>query len=171
VSSWPSTPDPYPPSLHDALPILATLGPRSLRLQQLDRTEGSSRVLHELRETLALKKLDEKGTSGSEDLGGEQQRLLGKAHAAGLIDRACATDIGGHIGHHKIYLLVPDGARERLDGGRIGEISVQEFDPRDRLHRQQVDRPDPPARADALRGVLAPGPRRRAEVDDAHPGP
>src|SRR5690606_40804539 len=87
VSSWPSTPDPYPPSLHDALPILATLGPRSLRLQQLDRTEGSSRVLHELRETLALKKLDEKGTSGSEDLGGEQQRLLGKAHAAGLIDR------------------------------------------------------------------------------------
>ena len=87
-------------------------------------------MLHECVDTLALKRLHEQVAAGLQNLLGEQQRFFYQCHAAGLIHRTSARNVGRHVGHYKVDLRCADELEQ--GGERLGrrEVAEQELDAR-----------------------------------------
>ena len=87
-----------------------------------------------------------------------------------MIGGAMAGGGRGHVGQHQIGLAA-QRLFQHLRHAFVHKIALEDFDPGDRLHRQNVGGDDLAAAAKPLRGDLAPAARRRAEIEHQRAGP
>src|SRR6185503_1116562 len=144
---------------------LSALGPGRLGLQGFHDPEVLFEIPSKDLDALTLECFGEKVAAGPQNLASEHEGFVEQRQSAGLIHDAIATDIGRHVGHHKIDGVRPDEVTQSLQRLGLGEVALQELDPGNRLHWQQVDRDDAARRSNELGSQLAPAAGRRAQVD------
>src|SRR5882762_4662865 len=90
--------------------------------------------------------------------------------AAGLVRRAHAAYVGGHVGDYKVDFSPSQGFFESPRHGLFAEISLDDRDSRYRRHLQQIDGEHAPGPRDTLSKHLRPAARCGTEVDDGIAG-
>src|SRR5882762_9997305 len=90
--------------------------------------------------------------------------------AAGLVRRAHAAYVGGHIGDYKVDFPPCQGFFEPPQHGLFAEISLDDHNSRHRRYFQQIDRDDASGPPDALDEHLRPTSGRGAKIDDGIAG-
>ncbi len=159
-----------PQTLRDEVDLAAAIA-RRLRLAHVHLFELLLHRPLELRESTTLERFDDQIAAGLQPLRGKFERQLAQMHGARLIGGLDTGEIGGQIRNHKVELAPVE---RRLDRGvpfGLPEVAADEYHAANRVHRQQVDGDDAPARAQLLVQHLRPASRRRSQVDDAHARP
>src|SRR2546422_585113 len=88
---------------------------------------------------------------------------------AGLIGRAHAAKIGGHVGNYKVELVPIQNTFEASVRRLFPEISADDRNSRYRRNFQKIDCNDASGPPDAFRKGLCPAPWRGAEIDHMVP--
>ena len=82
-----------------------------------------------------------------------------------MVGLRMADGVGRHVRQHEVGLGA-ERVAQRVGGGVVHEVHLEDLDPVDRFGLEQVDAGDPRARRAAAHD-LAPAARRDAEVDHA----
>ena len=138
----------------------------------LHRAEQPLHALHQLTLGTATEDLGDEGAVFRQHLGGEIQRDLQQMHDPQMIDLRMAAGLGRHVRQHQIGRPA-QRLFQKVRGGIVQEVELDQRRMLDRLHRQQVDAHNPAtARAARLRpvhGDLGPAARGGAQIHDPLP--
>src|SRR5688500_6583602 len=91
-----------------------------------------------------------------------------QVRASRLVDGGHATQIGCHVGKHKIDRGTIQRVFQLFEHGFLAEVAADELDAADALHRQDVQRDHPALVAESLARDLRPAAGSRAEVHHHH---
>src|ERR1019366_2385999 len=152
--------------------------PRGFRFHRLDAPKFGFEEFDELAVATAVKDLAYQGATrrqvGAREVEGELDELSHPRRVRG----SDAGKIGGHVRQYNVNLPIADARFQRLQHFRFPQVAANEIDAIDRLELENVESDDRAvhragqasvggcAAAELATHVLAPGARRRAEVDD-----